>query len=373
MQSEKFNLLNFINDTNKMEKLKNANDALHITNSNRDIIFVYTAPKVASTTIVTTLRIFASDKFDVIHIHDEEMLNVLTHIKDISVNELIFYNKYIGKTVYVIDIYRSPIERKISAYFEKIGSYHFNDKDENVNKYNINKIIFRFNKIFPYIALGDHFIDNYNIPIPEKFDTIKKCVLLEIHGVKYIKLRLKDSNLWGYILGQIFQINMVIVKDYETTNKPIKDIYNQFKDTYKIPINLLNEIMNCKYFNYYYSEEEKKEYYNEWIKKSCENFNYYTQEEYRLYNEITIENSHYDFIQTEHYLDEGCRCKACCIKRVDIARKLLKGFPVNERIIHTEAKNELIKQRVIQATKVNQNIKQTRSREFRNVFSRRNL
>jgi len=369
-------LLNFINDTNKMTKLQQANDALHLTNINKDIIFVYTAPKVASTSIVTTLRIFGLDKYEIIHIHDEEMLNVLTHIKDITINELIFYNKHIGKNVYVIDVYRSPIERKISAYFEKIGSYHFNDKDENINNYNINKIIYRFNKIFPYIALGDHFIDKYNIPIPEKFDTVKKCLLLDVHGIKYIKLRLKDSKIWGYILGQIFKINMVMVKDYESTNKPIKDIYNQFKMEYKIPINLLNEIMHCKYFNYYYSEEERKEYYDEWIKKSCAPFEYYDLKEYKLYNEITLENCHYDFIQSDHYLDEGCRCKACSIKRGEIARKILRGISVNERIVHTEAKNELIQKRVIQATRINQQIKQikqTRSRDFKNILSRRNL
>ena len=60
------------------------------------------------------------------------MLHVLGNVKGITVNEIIQYNKYLGKDVYVIDVYRSPIERKISAFFEKVGAYHFNNIDENV-------------------------------------------------------------------------------------------------------------------------------------------------------------------------------------------------------------------------------------------------
>jgi hypothetical protein len=56
---------------------------------------------------------------------------------NISINEIIHYNKKIGKNVFVIDIYRSPIERKISEYFEKLSCHHFNNTDENINKYNI--------------------------------------------------------------------------------------------------------------------------------------------------------------------------------------------------------------------------------------------
>ena len=69
----------------------------------------------------------------------------------IEINEIILYNKHIGRDVNVIDVYRSPIERKISAYFEKIGAHHFNNRDEIVNTYNVNKVINRFNNIFPYI------------------------------------------------------------------------------------------------------------------------------------------------------------------------------------------------------------------------------
>jgi hypothetical protein len=345
----------FITNPEKIRKLTEANNLLNINRhpQNNKLVFVYSAPKVGSTSIVSSLRLFGIDKVNVIHIHDEEMLKVLAHITNVTINEIILFNKYLQKDVYVINIYRSPIERKISTYFEKIGSYHFNNTDGLVNNYNITKVINRFNNIFPWINVSDHFIDRYNITIPQTFDHNNKHIMLVVNNIKYITLRLKDSNEWGRILTNIFGFHICTIKDYESSNKPINHLYNQFKTHYKIPINLLNEILNDKYFNYYYSDIEKKNYYNEWLDKSSALRNSYTLEQYQLYEELTIENSHIDTIQLHHYFDEGCTCKACSIKRNDTKIKILKGINVKDRIIHNNAKSELIQQRVIRANKIN--------------------
>lgn len=333
-------------EPSKIIQLQKANAILKLDNiSNNKIVFVYSAPKVGSTSIVTSLRLFCANSISIIHIHDEEMLKVLGHIDGITVNEIILYNKFLNKDVYVIDVYRSPIERKISTFFEKIANFHFNNTDEAVNKYNINRIITRFNNIFNHIATGDHFIDVYNIPIPDSFDFTNKYLLVEHNGIKYIKLRLVDSYNWNSIFKSILGINIVIVKDYETSNKTIKDIYKLFKETYKIPNNLLCNIIKCKYFNYYYTPNEKEQYYNYWRAKSTHDVVTYTDEQYALYNSITLENSHIDYIQLDHYLDDGCLCKACSLKRIELRNKILRGDTNNiTKIVHEKAKNELIKQ-----------------------------
>ena len=343
------------------------------------LVFVYSAPKVGSTSIVSSLRIFGSDKFSVIHIHDEEMLKVLGHVNGITINEIILYNKYLGKDVYVIDVYRSPIERKMSAYFEKIGAYHFNDTDDNVNKYNLQKIILRFNKIFPYLATGDHFIDKYNITLPSEFDYNKKYLLVQQNGISYIKLRLKDSAIWGPILTNIFRSRICIVKDYEGNHKPIKDLYLSFKNAYKVPQNLLDDIVKCKYLKYFYSPTEIREYFNQWSNNSTSDFVSYTSDQYKMYEELTIENSHIDYIQLNHYMDEGCICKACAIKRNGIANKIMRGIAlsVSDHIKHEEAKNELISKRVDRVNKINNVIKsmpikqpqKTRGKNFKQDMS----
>ena len=298
------------------------------------------------------------------------MLRVLGHTQDITINELILFNKYLGKTVYVINIYRSPIERKISTFFEKIGTYHFNASDETINNYDVNKVIKRFNDIFPYIGLGDHFIDKYDITIPANFDSTQKYLLVKENDITYITLRLKDSSIWGNILSNIFGFKICTVKDYESSNKPIKNIYMLFKSQYKIPKNLLDSVMNCKYLNYYYSSSEKNMYYNEWLLKSTEIRNSYTPEDYNIYEDITKTNYHIDYLQSDHYMDEGCGCKACSIKRAELALKLIKGIPTYERIVHTEAKTELITRRVTHVNRINNAIRNmpprpTRGKDFK--------
>jgi hypothetical protein len=354
------NAFNFIHDPIKMNLLTQVNDILHINKfPTNKLIFVYSGPKVGSTSIVSSLRIFGTDKFSVIHIHDEEMLKVLGHINGITVNEIILYNKHLGKEVYVIDVYRSPIERKISAYFEKIGAYHFNNIDEKVNKYNIHKVISRFNKLLPHLANGDHFIDKYDIKIPDHFDYNNRYLLVQENGINYIKLRLKDASFWGPILTNIFGLRICIVKDYESANKPIKDLYLLFKSVYRIPKNLLDDIMQCKYLKYFYSEIEKLEYYIQWLNVSTTNFVSYTTEQYKMYEELTIENAHIDYIQLNHYMDEGCGCKACDIKRAAIANKVMRGIPLSntDQIKHEEAKTQLINKRVNQVNRINNAIR----------------
>ena len=103
----------------KIDEIKKANDKIFNSSTSKtaainNIIFVYTPPKVGSTSLVSSLRISLSNTFSIIHIHDEIMLNYFTGIQNVTINEIIQYNKHIGKNVYVIDIYRTQIERNIS-------------------------------------------------------------------------------------------------------------------------------------------------------------------------------------------------------------------------------------------------------------------
>ena len=55
--------------------LEEANKILNI--NKQKVVFVYSAPKVGSTSVVSSLRLFCIDKMDIIHVHDEEMLKIL--------------------------------------------------------------------------------------------------------------------------------------------------------------------------------------------------------------------------------------------------------------------------------------------------------
>ena len=305
--------------------VKNAHDKL-FKNKNKNYIFIYTPPKVGSTTLVSSLRISLGVKFNVIHIHDEVMMQVLTGIKGVSINKLIEYIAKNGNNIWVFDIYRLPIERKMSEFFEKLSDIHFNNTETNVIKYDIKRIIIRFNELCPHLSNSDHYFDKYEIDVPP-FDFLKKYSVQTCKRVKYIKLRLMDSNNWGNILSEIMNTKIVIVPDYKTSDKSVGEFYNTF--------------------NFYLNEDEKSAYLNSWKSKSAAYFEPFTPAEYQLYIKISLENQAYDNVQLDHYIDNGCSCRACSLKRKELYFKALKSETINEKIIH----NDEIKAVIAEGTK----------------------
>lgn len=336
-----------------------------IFNNNTDnYIFIYTPPKVGSTTLVTSLRVSLGKSYNIIHIHNEIMLDVLTGINNVKINDIIHFLSNKGKNVYVIDVYRTPIERKMSEYFEKLSPYHFNNTEENVSKYSINRITDRFNKLFPYLENGDHYFEHYNIENPVSFDFEKKYSIQKFNNINYIKLRLCDSELWGSILSNILETDIVIINDYKTENKAIGELYKRFKNEYKLPINYLDIIKNCKYLNFYYNESERNTYLELWSQKLDNSFIPYTELEYNFYINLCLENQYIYDIQLDHYIDNGCFCKYCTNKRRELFFKAKAGEKNFEKIIHTEVINE------VKNEKINLKLKELLTKKVNKKFNK---
>jgi hypothetical protein len=350
-------------------KINNSIKHLFASESN-NYIFIYTPPKVGSTTLVSSLRISLGKSFNIIHIHDEIMLSVLTGIDGIKVNDIIHYLAEIGKNVYVMDVYRTPIERKMSEFFEKISPYHFNNSEENINQYSIKRVVDRFNKIFPHIENNDHYFDKYNIGQPVSFDFVNKYSIQKENGIHYVKIRLCDSQQWASILSTIFQSDIVLITDYQTSTKKIGELYNKFKNEYRLPSNFLKDIQNCKYLNFYYNDQERNNYLDTWKVKLCEPVYPYTRNEFVFYMQICLENQYINDVQIEHYIDNGCFCKYCSLKRRDIYFKAKQGETHFDKIIHSEVIQQVMesKQKIVQKI-INYNKKNITSKQ---IFQKKN-
>jgi hypothetical protein len=280
-------------EENRLDVIKKINDKIFSSASlltqiqQKNLVFIYTPPKVGSTCLVTSIRLSASNKFCVLHLHDEVMLNFLVDgVSGVTVNEIIMYNHHIGKNVYVIDVYRTPIERKFSEFFEKISVYHFNNTENNINNYELERITKRFNNVFPYLSLGDHYADKFGINVLP-FEEGQLYDLQVVNGISYIKLRIKDSLNWDKILTKLLQTEITIIRDYETKDKDstidvscntiepivmrlikkgggftgapapiIGATYKKFKDAYILPANFFDMIENDIYLSLYYSKAE---------------------------------------------------------------------------------------------------------------------
>lgn len=329
--------------TESVARLDQVVDALHLTTSViKRTIFVYSAPKVGSTSLVSSFRIFCSHLYNVIHIHDEHMVALLLGVRGISVNDVIRHTRQVlGHDVYVIDIYRNPIERKMSVFFEKIASFHFNMSNSDMIACPMHKLVKRFNQLFIHIGEGDWFLDKYSISVPPTFDVSNKYVKVEQDGVHYVKLRLMDFSKWPSILSSLFGTPIRVVSDNEGMNTELKPLYLKFKQMYLIPSVLLKHVMSSRDVNYFLSDDEKHEYANEWGKRTtCANIHTFNKAEFMLYMSLMYDNrnrSDRDDVQYTHYRDCGCKCSSCKHKRAILARKILNNqFIGNERVVHDD-------------------------------------
>lgn len=351
---------NFKDKLNIIEEANNKifNNGNFMSNIINNIVFVYSQPKVGSTTLVSSIRVSASNKYSVVHLHDELTLKILLGIENVSINEIIRYNAYLGRNVFVIDVYRSPIERKMSVFFEEISNVHFNNSEENVNNYDVNRVSKRFNDVFPFLGTKDNYLDIFDIPIVDSFDFNKKYIYQKINNVNYIKLRLKDSSEWSRILTELLGKEIVIIQDYETNDKQISNLYKNFKNDYKLPCNFYKDIQNCKTLKYYYSEEERNEYLNKWQTKITTLHTPFSLDLYNFYLKICLENQIYNFIQGDHYIDNGCLCNHCSQKRQELFMNAKNGINIHQKIYHNELVNTHINN--VKSNAVNNFIKNVR-------------
>ena len=324
-------------DANK-EDLEKANYILGLDKIKENkIIFVYCPPRVGSTSLVSTLRLSGSHIFKVLHIHDEEMLRVVGKIENVTVMDIIKYNESLGREIFVFDIYRDPLERKMSEFFGKIASYHFNAEISEIENYPIERLSKRFNNIFPFIGEEDHFLEKYTEcfeNIPPNFDFTNKILHVQNENIHFLKLRLRDFDSWHKILAPILKINITKIVDNKRDMLKLNDLYKMFKDNYKIPKNLYNSIIGHKSFHYYLSPEESNAYIKKLKTTLCEPFEPFKEDEYKAYTFISSENQKNIDIEKDHYFDEGCQCDYCQQTRALTIMRIEKGLPPTHKILH---------------------------------------
>lgn len=168
------------------------------------------------------------------------------------------------KKIYLIDSYRSPIERKISSYFE---TYCSNPK------LTIKDLILDFNKNYLSVLErhegSDIFMKMLNIKDEvSEFDFTKKYIIKEYGNIVLIKLRFNDIKEWNNILSEIFKKEIKLISSNETNKKEYGSTYNKFKEEYRVPKKNLNELVKEKRFITFNTDSEKRKYINYWSNKS---------------------------------------------------------------------------------------------------------
>tara|TARA_Y200000002_G_scaffold349835_1_gene326750 strand:+ start:7795 stop:9294 length:1500 start_codon:yes stop_codon:yes gene_type:complete len=322
-----------------LESLRISNKILGLDKIKEEkVIFVYCPPRVGSTSLVSTLRLSGGHIYKVLHIHDEQMLKYVGNIHNVKVNDIIQYNASLGREVFVIDIFREPLERKMSEFFGKLASYHFNADVPTLERYDLERIIKRFNNVFPYIGEEDHFLEQYNLPQDidkiNGFDGKNDIIFLKQKNITFLKLRIRDFDKWKELLEPILDIKITPIKDNARSNLDLSDLYKKFKENYKIPINFIQMISESKCFKFYLSPDERENYLKELFPQMAEFHHPFSLSEYNAYTDISSENQRKVDIETDHYFDEGCQCDYCCKMREITINRIENNQPPICKILH---------------------------------------
>lgn len=229
-------------------------------------VFVYCGGKCGSTTLTETLNKY----YKTLHVHNSEYFQTILPINEknkYSIFDVIEYNRVRHKDIYIIDSYRTPIERKISSFFQNIHTHLPQYKS-----LKLRDIIHYFNKNLLNVLEEYHSIDEimqyYEVEPFNSFDFDKKYKIVSKLNIHFIKIRFNEINSWDNILSEIFQKEIKIYPDNLSENKDYKYLYNQFKKYYYVPSNYFNNILpNDKQFKIYNTEEEQQKYYDKWSQR----------------------------------------------------------------------------------------------------------
>jgi hypothetical protein len=226
-------------------------------------VFIFCGGKCASSTLTTTFNQY----YKTLHVHNEEEFYSTSNQRFFSIFDVIEYNRKTQEKIYIIDSYRSPIERKISSFFQNINTHLPNYKN-----HKLSSLVKYFNAGYIYNLEEYHPMDDimkyYQILPFESFDFDKKYNLLVHENIWLIKIRFSDIDNWSTIFSNIFNKPIEIQSDNLSEIKEYKTLYKNFKKIYYLP-NLYynNYLPNDKNFKIYNTEEERKEYYEKWAQR----------------------------------------------------------------------------------------------------------
>jgi hypothetical protein len=246
-------------------------------------VIIHSMSKTATTSLKQS---FLKLTDNVAQIH---MLNGRPQLKSyVKENMVEYINKNKNKKFLIINVFRCPIQRKLSLYFYKKRKEKIKDSDilkKNINEYilskdnefilnkNENDLFFDYcdhpnyewNKFFGfnYYDKPFNFIDKYNVHIK--------------NNLIFLNLRFDDIILWNIIINNF-------LKKYNLFNNKKFNLLKNSKTT----INILNDKIQKKYKNniilskvdfnkiYNYSKKDLEYFYTKkelenWKKRYCSN------------------------------------------------------------------------------------------------------
>ncbi len=223
-------------------------------------IFIYQMGKVASSSIYHSLYKQYNGAVGAGHIVSSHHWRA----------ELLLNWAKAGKPIKIISPVREPIGKNVSEFFELFGLYTDKTfKDSNFSTEELMQLYFKnYPHEHPLTWFDEHIKKHFNIdvfasPFPESgiATYVAKNVSLLVFKVD-ISDEMKEKAIRSFVNLPSFKLNNVNIGN----KKPYHSTYRQFIDAFSATENYLAKFENSKYFNHFYSEDEKTKIMSKWRK-----------------------------------------------------------------------------------------------------------
>jgi len=176
-------------------------------------IFLYCTPKCGGSSLLDSLKKY----YKTIHIHSKSFFekfytdNKIID-KKFNIFDCIDKSSRINDEIYIIDVYRRPVERNMSYFFQIIDILIPNYKEKTTEQL---VDFFNKNKYFDYYQSIDEVANYYGINLYETpFDHEKMYLEYKFKNINFIILHFDYTKKWNVILKTILKKKKKIIIKY---------------------------------------------------------------------------------------------------------------------------------------------------------------
>lgn len=245
-------------------------------------ILIYSSPKTGGNTLETT---FKNKNFKVYYTHNNNFFksegpicqnNNMNIIDYINIQVKFRKDNIISSKLNIIGIYRTPIERLISLFFQ---NYNIINIDNFLSNKSINELIIEFNnKHLDLNSLDFTICELYDLNLyfnndNKLIENLKNghCIIELNKYINIILLNFNNINEWDKILSNIFNKTIKTINANYSKNKDYNLLYNDFKTKYYINNFIFNFITNNKNIKQLLPDNDYINYINYWNSKITKN------------------------------------------------------------------------------------------------------
>ncbi|MDY8138864.1 putative capsular polysaccharide synthesis family protein [Aquimarina sp. 2201CG5-10] len=247
---------------------------------NVEPILVFTMAKVGSSSVYSSLK--RCTNIPTFHIHslDEEEANrniklCFDHgVYPGSRTPVFLINKEViekNKPYKIISLFRNPIERNISAFFEAF-QYHTGSSIRNYTGsiLDLEKIYHkRLLHFYPIEWYDKQFKDGTGINVFDlPFDKEKGYLITKYKDTELLLInsslndKIKETTIRDFCRVEHFELKNINV----TEKSNVSLLYTEFKNKIRFSEEYLSCLLDTKYMNHFFPEKEKERLFNKWVK-----------------------------------------------------------------------------------------------------------